>query len=109
MRGMRKITGKSTSRSGVALLTGADNIGMTQVRCRIGHRKDIMRSVAVITFCRLHISELGNFSVVCIKICFRDFFVTPAARVHDVQLESLLIGPLDGMGCMTIIADRKWF
>src|SRR3989304_7611517 len=77
------------------------------MRFRISDGKNVVCSVAVITLCRFRISELRNLSVVCVKVGGGDLLVTPAALCHDIQFEPFDVGPPNGMGRVTVVADGE--
>ena len=68
-----------------------------------------MSSVTIIAFRSFGIPQLRNFSMVGVKICFCNFLVAAATFGHDIQLESLFVSASDGMGTMTVAADRERF
>lgn len=107
MRGMREISGKPTRRSFVALLACLNNVLSAQVRTRIGDRQNIVCTMAVVTFRRFRVPELGDLAMVRIKVRRRDLLVAAAALCHDLELEPFRVGALDGMGSMAIVTDRQ--
>ena len=104
VRGVTEVTGKFTRCPRMTLFTRVDDVVPAQVRCRVGNRKNIMRSMAVIALGCFDIPEPGNFAVIRVKIAFGDFFMTLTALVHDVKLEIRLVRTLNRVGRMTGLA-----
>ncbi len=107
VRCVRQIPGETPRRALMALLTGLDDVLPAQVRARIGHLLDIVSTVAVVAFRSFGIPELRDLPVIRIEIRLGDFFMTPAALVHDLELKTGLIGSPDGMCGMAIVTDRN--
>ena len=68
-----------------------------------------MRSVTVVAFCGLRVTQSGDFAVVCFKVRACDRFVTASALAHDLQFEARLVGSADRVRGMTIAAHGESF
>ena len=102
-----EIAGESTGGAGVALSTGRNYVGATQMRTWVADCSDIVSSVAVVTLRSFGVTQAGYFAVIRVEICFRDLAVTAAATIHDFEFERLLIGTRDLMCRVAIAANRK--
>src|SRR5271165_2607596 len=63
--------------------------------------------MAVIALGRLRVSETRDLAVIGFKIGRGNLLVAASAGAHYVQPEGILIGAMDGMSGVAIVADRK--
>ena len=56
-----------------------------------------MSAMAILTFCGLAITQVGDFSVESVEIRFGNIQVTFTANAHDLKLESFFVCPFDHM------------
>ncbi len=101
---MGQIAREALSGFGMTLTAGLENVGGTYVTAGIRHRENIMCSMAVVTLGGLQVPQLGNLTMVGVKIGRRDFLVTLATLIHDLQSEPFVIGTADTMGSVAVVA-----
>src|SRR5208282_5875690 len=70
--------------------------------------KHIVRSVAVIALGRFRVPQPRDFSVIGFKISLGNPLVAAPALAHHVQPESVLVGAMDGMSRVAIVANRQF-
>lgn len=106
VRGMREVAGELAVCPGVTLLTRLDNVVSMKMGSGICHRQDVMSTVAIIAFGGLRVPQLRDLAMVSIEVGFRNSLMAPAALLHDVKFESVLIRARNGMCRMAIAAHR---
>src|SRR5208282_974455 len=77
------------------------------MRAWISDRKNIVRSMAVVALCRFRVPELRDLPVIGIKIGLGNLLVAASTCRHHGQPETVLIGTVDGMSGVAIVANRK--
>src|SRR5208337_2840113 len=106
--GVRQVTGKAPVRTLVALAAGGRHVGPAEVRARIRHLKDVMGSMAVVALGGFGIAKFRDLPVIGIKISLGDVLVAASAGGHHIQPETVLIGAVDGVSGVAIVANWKW-
>src|ERR1035438_1334147 len=106
--GVRQIAGKPARCRRVTFLAGGNDIGPAQMGAGIGHPQDVMRTMAVIALGGVGISQARDLAVIRLEIGLANLSVAATARVHDIELETSLIGAADGVSGVAVAADRKW-
>ena len=107
MRGVGEITGKLASRPGVAFAASINDIVPAQMRFRISHWCDVMRTMTVMAFGGPDKAEFGTFAMEGVEVCFSNCPMTFATDIQNLKLELRLVSSLYRMRGMTIKANRK--
>lgn len=107
--GVRQVTGEAAGGTLVALTAGGRHVGPAEVRARIRHFEDVMGPVAVVALGRLGVPKLRDLSVIGIKIGLGDLLVAASTGGHHIQPETVLIGAVNGVRGVAIVANWKWF
>ena len=107
VRGVAQVAREAAGGPGVALLAGLDHVLPREVRAGVGDPLDVVGAVAVVALGRLRVAELADLAVVGVEVGLRDLAVAAAALLHDVELESVGVRPLDGVRAVAVVADRE--
>src|ERR1039457_687997 len=107
VRRVREVSGELPVRPRVALAARGHNVVPAQARSRVVDRQDIVRTVTVVAFRGLQVTQLGDLPVERLEVGVRDLLVAASALVHNVQTEIGEIGALDAVGRMAIGANGQ--
>src|SRR5208282_717874 len=107
VRGVGQITGEAPGRARMALLAGSCHVRAAKVGAWIRDPKHVVSAVAVIALGRFCVAKPRDLAVIGFKIGCGNPLVAASACTHHVQPETVLIGAVDGMRGVTIVANRK--
>ena len=105
---VREVSCKTSSGAWMTFLARSNNVVVTQMRLGICNGTNIVSAVTIVTFCRLGVTELRDFSVVGVEVRGGDLLMTPPAFSHDVEFKSRNVRTANGVRGMTIVADREF-
>src|ERR1017187_4021495 len=108
MGGVGQVSGKAAGCARMGFPAGGRDLSPAKGRARVRYRHHIMGSMAVIALGRFGVPELRDLPVIGFKIGLGNLLVAASACSHHVQPEAVLIGAVNGMSGMAIIAHWKW-